>query len=73
MLHYTTECPHCGNAITVNDARKEQKCCWCRRLISVKLERVNKKKIKCEVEPIDFPEEQKKSYSRWKDEDVYGH
>ena len=71
MLFYRAECPHCGNEITVNNAKEIQKCCWCRRLISVKLTR-NKKKIRCEVEPIDFPEEKKQNYSRWKDEDVYG-
>lgn len=78
MLHYATECPHCGNEITVNNARETQKCCWCRRIISVKLERTKNKKIRCEVEPVDFtPENQspnykKQSYSRWKDDDIYG-
>lgn len=75
MLHHKVDCPHCGNEITVNNMRETQKCCWCRRLISVKLERVNKKKIRCEVEPVDFPEEQdsrKQSYSRWKDDEIYG-
>lgn len=80
MLHYRTECPHCGNEITVNNARRTQKCCWCRRLISVNLEKTSKRKIRCEVEPMDFPEKEnyqnqdyrKQSYSRWKDEEIYG-
>jgi hypothetical protein len=72
MLHYRTECPHCGNEITVSNEKGVQKCRWCRRLISVKLERTKKRKIRCEVEPMDFPEEQKKSHSRWKEEDIYG-
>lgn len=71
MLFCSTECPHCGNEITVNNARETQKCLWCRRLISVKIQR-KKKKIRCEVEPIDFPENQKKDYSRRKDEN-YGY
>lgn len=72
MLHYKAECPHCGNEITVNNVREIQKCCWCRRLISVKLERTRKRKFRCEVNPIDFPENQKKNYSDWKDGDVHG-
>ena len=75
MLYHKTECPHCGNEITVNNSKEMQKCRWCRRPISVTLYRTNKKKIRCEVEPMDFPEGQdfrKQSYSRWKDEDVYG-
>ena len=77
MLYRRVECPHCGNAVTVNNARETQKCCWCRRLLSVKLEKTSKKKIRCEVEPVDFPEGQKQdyrkqNYSKWKDEDIYG-
>jgi hypothetical protein len=72
MLFCRTECPHCGNDITVNNAKEVQKCCWCRRLVSVKIER-KKKKVRCEVEAIDFPEDQKKDYSRWKDEGNYGY
>ena len=75
MLYCRIECPHCGNEITVNNAREIQKCCWCRRLISVNLRRENGKKVRCEVEPTDFPknqDNQKQSYSRWKDDDVYG-
>lgn len=74
MLYHKTECPHCGNEITVNNGKRTQKCRWCRRLISVNLYRV-KRKIRCEVEPMDFPEDQdftKQSYSKWKDEDIYG-
>lgn len=55
MLYYKTECPHCGNEITVNNGKETQKCRWCRRIISVKIEKIKKKRFKCEVEPIDFP------------------
>lgn len=75
MLYCNVECPHCGNEITVNNAKRTQKCCWCRRLVWVDIQRVSRKKVKCEVQPMDFPEDQdfrKQSYSRWKDEDVYG-
>lgn len=59
MLYQKVECPHCGNEITVNDTRSEDKCRWCRRLISVKFLRNKNKKRKfiCEVEPLDFPDE----------------
>lgn len=59
MLYCRTECPHCGNEITVNNTREIQKCRWCRRSISVKLGRTSKKKIWCEVKPMDFTENQK--------------
>ena len=77
MLCRRIECQHCGNEVTVNNARETQKCCWCRRLLYVKLERTSKKKIRCEVEPMDFPKDQKQdyrkqNYSKWKDEDIYG-
>ena len=77
MLYHKVECPHCGNEINVNDSREVHKCRWCRRLVSAKFERTNGKKFKCEVEAMDFPEEQKrnqvKSFSKWRDEDIYGH
>lgn len=72
MLYYKTECPHCGNEITVNDARKEDKCRWCRRLISVSLKRTRRNKIDCKVEPIDFPEDSKPFIKNKKD-DFYGY
>lgn len=72
MVFHKTECPHCGNEITVHNGKETQKCCWCRRLMSVKIQKTGKKKFRCEVEAIDFPEEQKKNYSKWKDEDIYG-
>lgn len=71
-MFYEAECPHCGNEITVNNFKDNQKCRWCRRPISVKLERISKKKIRCEVKPMDFPEEQKKDYSKWEDDGIYG-
>lgn len=76
MLYHRVDCPHCGNEITVNNLRESRKCNWCRRPISVKLEKVGKK-IRCEVEPLDFTDNEKqdhrtKSYSKWKEEDIYG-
>jgi len=57
MLYSKVECPHCGNEITVNNAKKEDKCRWCRRLISVSFNKNKKNKIDCEVKPLDFPDE----------------
>lgn len=59
MLYHKVECPHCGNEITVTNAKEIQKCCWCRRLISVKLGRNKRNKVFCNVEPMDFPEDSK--------------
>lgn len=72
MLYHKTECPHCGNEITVSNEKRIQKCCWCKRLVSAKFERTSKKKVKCEVETVDFTESQKQSFSKWKDEEIYG-
>ena len=58
MLLYKTECPHCGNDITVSDKRKVHKCCWCRRLVGANFTKVGKK-TRCEVEALDFPENTK--------------
>lgn len=76
MLYHRTECPHCGNEITVNEAKETLKCRWCRRLVSVKFERGKGKKFNCIVKPMDFPENSKpsaKSLSQWEEEDMYGH
>jgi len=56
MLRHYVECPHCGNETEVKDVKDVQKCRWCRRLISAKFERRGKKKYRCTVEPVDFPE-----------------
>lgn len=75
MLYRKVECPTCGNEIVVNSGSETQKCQWCRRLVSVKFKRNKPKsrKLNCEVEAMDFPEPQKeKSYSNWKDKDIYG-
>lgn len=42
MRKYSTECPHCGNPISVTDMKEVQKCFWCRRLISVKFDKTKK-------------------------------
>lgn len=73
IIYHATECPHCGNEITVNNAKEIQKCLWCRRPISVKLERISRKKVRCKVEAVDFCEEQKQNFSKWKGEEFYGH
>lgn len=74
MLYQKVDCPHCGNEITVSNLKETQKCQWCRRLVSVKLERKGKK-IKCDVEAIDFAEKtvKKTNYSRRKGEYTHGH
>ena len=75
MLFHKTECPHCGNDVTVNDSKDVHKCRWCRRLISVKFERGKGKRYKCEVEPMDFNDNEsfgKRSYSDWERNDIYG-
>jgi ribosomal protein S27E len=72
MFYGKVECPHCGNEITVNNEREIQKCCWCRRVLSVKFERFGKKKSRFNIKPMEFTEEEKKSYNKWKEEDTYG-
>ena len=59
MLYYKTDCPHCGNEITVRNEKEPQKCRWCRRLVSAKFRRQGKK-VLCEVERVDFPEKGKR-------------
>lgn len=80
MLYRKVDCPHCGNIMSVSNEYETSKCKWCRRLVSVKFKGTGKK-AKVEVEPIDFPEEEKanyqnsyqrKSYSNWEDQDIYG-
>ena len=78
MQYRKVDCPHCGNMMTVNSEYETSKCKWCRRLVSVKFKDTGKK-AKVEVEAIDFPEDEKenrkdfrRSYSNWKDEDIYG-
>ena len=73
MLYTKVDCPHCGNEITVNDTRKIQKCCWCRRLVSVKFDksRKGKKKFRCSVEAADFPEPQ--NINERMEKDIYGY
>lgn len=56
MLYRNVECPHCGNEISVSNTSNNQKCCWCRRLVSAKFVKVSKKRIVCNIEPVDFPE-----------------
>ena len=78
MIYRKIDCPCCGNEIIVNNGSETQKCCWCRRLISVKFKRRPRgKKLNCEAEVMDFPQPQppfqrQKSYSKWKDKDIYG-
>lgn len=79
MIYRKVECPCCGNEIIVNSGSEAQKCCWCRRLVSVRFKKKPKgKKFNCEVEVMDFPtnKDQKttysKTYSNWKDRDIYG-
>lgn len=75
MLYRKVECPTCGNEIVVNGGSQVQKCCYCRRLMTVKFYRrkPKSKKLICEVEAMDFPEPQTpKSYSNWRDKDIYG-
>ena len=72
MLYAKAVCPHCGNEITVNNARETQKCCYCRRLLSVSICRGKGRKVKCEVEPKDFSDDQKfncneNGHHEWKD------
>lgn len=69
MLRQKTECPHCGNEIVVNSERKEDKCRWCRRLISVKFIKKKKNRFDCEVEPLDFAE----PFANNKGEKFYGY
>lgn len=59
MLYHRTECPHCGNEITVRNENENQKCRWCKRLVSAKFSRRGKK-VLCEVEAVDFPEKGKR-------------
>lgn len=72
MLYNKVDCPHCGNEIVVTSEREEQKCCYCRRLISVKFEKKRRKgkKVNCTVEPIDFPQDSKPFT---KNGDIYGY
>ena len=69
MMYRKVECPHCGNEITVNNTKEEDKCRWCRRLISIKFKKTGKNKFNVEVEPIDFPKDSKPKYKK---EDFYG-
>lgn len=64
MLYKDVECPHCGNEVTVSNQSDVQKCCWCRRLISVKFGRSGKgkRKIVCKVDAMDFPNQFPPSY-----------
>lgn len=71
------ECPHCGNEMIVSDLKDTVKCCWCKRLMSVRFAGKGKK-ASVIVEAIDFPTKREtpfnefKSYDSWKDEDIYG-
>ena len=69
MVYRRVDCPHCGNEIVVNNLMETKKCCWCKRIFSVKF-KGNGKKAKCEVEAIDFPGP--KNYKDWRDKDIYG-
>jgi hypothetical protein len=74
MYYSKVECPHCGNELVISNAKEVQKCCWCKRLISIKFKWLSKKKQIFTVEPMDFSEVQKKEYyNKWKDEDINGH
>lgn len=84
MLYAKVDCPHCGNEVTFNNAKEIQKCCWCRRLVSVKFEkpRKNGKRIRCDVKAVDFPDKpnehvsnnkNNKNLDDWTDKDIYGH
>lgn len=62
MYYSKIECPHCGNEFTVNSGDKIQKCCWCKRMLSVQFKKISKKKQRFDVQPADFTEEQKKIF-----------
>lgn len=77
MIYRRVDCPHCGNEITVKSVPENQKCQWCRRLVKAIFSKGKGKKWRVEVEPVDFPEEQKqdyrkRNYNEWKDDEVYG-
>ena len=69
-MFYKAKCPHCGNEINIHDARNTRKCPWCKRVISVKFEKI-KGKTRCTVDSVDFSEEQMNNYHKWKEEN-YG-
>jgi len=73
MYYSKIECPNCGNEFTVNNARESMKCCWCKRLVSIKFERLGKRKHRFIVEPMEFSEEEKKDFhKKWEEKDAYG-
>lgn len=72
MYYSKVECPHCGNEFTVNNERKSMKCCWCKRRMSIKFERLGKKKVRFTVEPMESLAVQKNDYSKWEEQDIYG-
>lgn len=53
MLFCKVDCPHCGNEISVTNAKPEQKCQFCRRIVKVTIWRKGRK-VNCEVEAVDF-------------------
>lgn len=82
MIYRRVDCPHCGNEITVKSVPEDQKCRWCRRLVKATFSRNKGKKWRVEVEPVDFPTNNKRydderiakkqSYNRWMDGEIYG-
>lgn len=76
MIFRQVECPHCGNEITVKSIYEVQKCKWCRRLVKATFHQKGRK-IHCEVEPMDFPDDNnegvaKRSLNDWEDRNIYG-
>lgn len=64
MIYRKVDCPHCGNEISVKSVPESQKCQFCRRPVKATFTKGRGKKWRVDVEPVDFPEEQKFNYGK---------